>query len=134
MKLLLCLSELPSEKVMSKLTDVTDRLVNIHVQFSRTRFAWELENVLSKPETFVPTLEDKFVQAYRAIISGLEGNNVVCDTRLQVLLPSIETLLEGFDLAVYLPEKSKDAWAKKAINRSGLVKVRTEKDLIAWLE
>jgi hypothetical protein len=134
MKLLLCLSELPSKKAMTKLTDVSDRLVDIHVQFSRTRFAWELEHVLSVPDQFVPTLEDRFIQTYKTLVNGLEGNNVVYDTRLQVLLPTIEGLLEDFDLAVYLPKRSRDSLVGKVVGRSSLPKIRDEKELLDWLE
>lgn len=134
MKLLLCLSELPPERVMSKVSDVTDQLVDFHVQFSQTRFQWELDYVLSRPNLFSPRLEGKFVHEYGLRVSELKGNNVVCDSRLQVLLPAIEDLLEDFDLAVYLPEKSKDSLAKKVISLSSLPKIRDEKGLVEWLE
>lgn len=145
MKLLLCLTDLPPEKFMKKysILDVTDDLVDIHVQFSQTRFQWELDHVLSRPSLFKPTLEDKFAQVYKVIISELKGNNVICDTRLQVLLPAIEdlladlpnvvSLLTDFSFAIYLPKKSKESLAKKVFARSSLLKIQDEEGLAKWL-
>ncbi len=130
MKLLLCLSELPEDV---DLVDVTDKLVDIHVQFSRTRFAWELEKVLAMPVGFKPTLEKQFVAQYKAVVGGLKGNNAVCDSRLQVLLPTVEKLLSNFDLAVYLPEKARGL-ARKTFENSKLTRIRNDKELKNWLE
>ncbi len=136
MKLLLCLTDLPPERLMKKhsVLDITDRLVDIHVQFSKTRFAWQLEYVLSRPSLFRPTLEDKFVHEYGLRVSELKGNNAVNDTRLQVLLLAVESLLEDFDVAVYLPQKDKGILAKEVIGTSNLPKIRDEEGLAKWLE